>query len=324
MDEFSFIDMIKQDSYNQSGLIKGIGDDAAVFHEPAEDIVTAVDTFVEEVHFSSTTMDAYHIGYKLLAINVSDLAAMGATPCYYLVSITCPKSYSNTAYERIFQGMRDFASRYKMDIIGGDTVSGMELCISVTVIGTVPKGKARYRSHAKSGDIVFVTGTLGDSQAGLHLLLNQLDAKNKNHFIRKHRQPYPPVEFAKRMRNIRRLSLNDISDGIASEANEIAVASNVMLELISEKLPVSDDYHQFPEKLQREWKLYGGEDFELLGTVCENDWETVKRVAAETNTSLSKIGHVTKREKADSNVLLWENNQVTPLYKKGYTHFQSR
>src|SRR5699024_2642529 len=210
MNEFEFIESIKQPTYHQRGLIKGIGDDAAVFRESTEDIVTAVDTFVEGIHFSKATLDPYYIGYKVLAANVSDMAAMGAIPCYYLVSIVCPKAYPSDYYAMIFQGMRDFASRYKMDVIGGDTVSGNELSISVTVVGTVCQGKARYRHQAEQGDIVFVTGTLGDSQAGLHILENQLDVKNRSHFIQKHQRPEPRVQFAKDMKNIKRLALNDI------------------------------------------------------------------------------------------------------------------
>src|SRR5699024_11571612 len=163
MNEFDFIKMIKQPIYHQSGLIKGIGDDAAVFREPSNDIVTAVDTFVDGIHFTEQTLNPYQIGYKVLAVNVSDMAAMGATPCYYLVSITCPTTYSSDDYKMIFQGIRDFASHYKMDLIGGDTVSGNELSISVTVIGNVRNGKARNRSQAEKGDVGFVTGTHGDS-----------------------------------------------------------------------------------------------------------------------------------------------------------------
>lgn len=322
MDEFDFIEEIKQKTYHQSGLMKGVGDDAAVFRQTSNDIVTAVDMFVEGVHFSNATMDAYHIGYKVLAVNVSDVAAMGATPRYYMVSIACPDSYSDPFYKQIYHGMRDFASTYKMDLIGGDTVSGKELAISVTVIGTVPAGKARYRNQARPNDIVFVTGTLGDSQAGLHILLNQLEAKGKDYFISKHQQPEPHVEFAKGMRNIKRLALNDISDGIASELNEIAASSDVSIELFRAYLPVSKHYNQFPQHLQRKWMLFGGEDFELVGTVSKEDWETVKEIAENTGTKVTKIGHAIRRKHSSGNVFLLENDQRVPLNKGGYTHLK--
>ena len=162
MDEFSFINLIKQDYYTQSTLIKGVGDDGAVFRQSSKDIVTAMDTFVEDIHFSRKTMRPFYIGYRALAANISDLAAMGASPAFYLVSIIIPKSWSEDELLQIFTGMKTLAKTFNMDLIGGDTVSGQQLSISITVIGYVQRGKARYRSSAQDGDIVFVTGTLGD------------------------------------------------------------------------------------------------------------------------------------------------------------------
>src|SRR5690625_4792534 len=169
MDEFQFIDSIKPKSYTQHSIEKGIGDDAAVFRSMTYDTVTAVDTFVEDIHFSKKTMKFYHIGYRALAANISDMAAMGAEPKFYLVSITIPPGTSSKELQQMYSGMKEIATDYKMDLIGGDTVSGKQLVVCITIIGFVSRGKARYRSHASVGDIVFVTGTLGDSQAGLHI-----------------------------------------------------------------------------------------------------------------------------------------------------------
>src|SRR5690625_146741 len=180
VDEFKFIEMIKQKYYKQPTLIKGIGDDGAVFHQPHQNIVTAVDTFVEYIHFSKETMSAFHIGYRGLAASVSDLAAMGAEPKFYLVSIIVPQSKNIAEIEEIFLGMETFAKKYQMDLIGGDTVSGKELALSITVIGYVDEQRVRYRHTAKDGDIIFVTGTLGNSQAGLYMLQEKKTGKNKN------------------------------------------------------------------------------------------------------------------------------------------------
>src|SRR5699024_2896682 len=138
-------------------LIKGVGDDAAVFRTN-EDMVTAVDTFIEGVHFSSKTMNNFHVGYRALAANVSDMAAMGAMPIYYLVSIVIPKYINEEQVLKLFEGMDSLATIYNMDLIGGDTVSGEVLSISITIMGTVQKDGARYRHNAQINDIVFVTG----------------------------------------------------------------------------------------------------------------------------------------------------------------------
>src|SRR5690625_3808950 len=148
MDEFTLINKIKPSYYRQSSLIKGIGDDGAVFRETQRDIVTASDMFVENIHFSDQTMSPEEIGYRVLAVNLSDLAAMGATPLFYLVSIVVPKSWISNI-NRVFLGMNQLAKEYKMDLIGGDTVTGDHLVISVNIIGNVERNKARFRSSAK-------------------------------------------------------------------------------------------------------------------------------------------------------------------------------
>src|SRR5699024_6953972 len=118
------------------------------------------------------TMDPYHIGYRILATNISDMAAMGAEPISYLTSIIIPNDWNDQELREIYQGLDTIASKYKPDLIGGDTVIGSELVLSVTINGLVERGKARFRSQMRPGDYVFVTGTLGDSAAGLELLLN--------------------------------------------------------------------------------------------------------------------------------------------------------
>lgn len=323
MDEFSFINSIKQQTYKQSSVIKGIGDDAAVFRNTSQDTVTAVDTFVEEVHFSRATMDPFHIGYRSLAANISDLAAMGATPAFYLVSVVIPKNWSDEELIQLYKGMSHLASLHKMDLIGGDTVSGKEMSISVTVIGFVHKGKARYRSSAKPDDILFVTGALGDSQAGFHILNNPGSFREKEYYYAKHRMPEPRVAFAKELESLSRVALNDISDGIANEANEISEASNVSITIYEEKLPTSNSFNQFTKELQREWMLFGGEDFELLGTVSKAEWEYLKAIAEKTHTPLKEVGYVDFSKSNQHKVFGVDHyNKKKLLEKKGYTHLE--
>ena len=325
MDEFSFIQSIQQKTYQQSSIIKGIGDDAAVFREPVKDIVTAVDVFVEGIHFSKETMKPFHIGYRALAANLSDMAAMGATPVSILVAVVIPKQWSSKELEEVFSGIKLLAKKYKIDLIGGDTVSGANLTLSITINGTVEKEKARYRSTAKSGDIVFVTGTLGDSQAGFHILTNpeKRPFQNEKYFIKRHQMPSPRVDFGKSLASISSISLNDISDGIANEAAEIANASNVSIHLYEDAVPVSKSFNQFPTSLQAKWKLFGGEDFELLGTVAKEEWPKVQYVAEQKNTKISKIGYVTLNEDKKSRVYLINNKKEKVILKKeGYTHLK--
>src|SRR5690625_112357 len=323
MDEFRLIDMIKQNYYQQSTLIKGIGDDGAVFAQANKDIVTAVDTFVENIHFTKETMSTFHMGYRSIAASVSDLVAMGALPAFYLVSIIIPKQWKTIDIEAVFQGMNTFAKKYHMDLIGGDTVSGKEFTISVTVIGYVSNDRIRYRNHAKDEDIVFATGTLGDSQAGLHTLKNNLTVQNQKYFIQRHRLPEPRVAFIKALSNIKRLCLNDISDGIVNELYEIAEASKVNISIKDHLMPTHKDLAQFSDELMTQWIYFGGEDFELVGTVAKEDWPKVQQIGRATNTKVTKIGSVNNQlAKTTGHVFLMVNDRLKLLKKEGYIHLK--
>ncbi|GAA0431916.1 thiamine-phosphate kinase [Lentibacillus halophilus] len=324
MDEFAFIERMKQSAYRQSSLVKGVGDDAAVFRQSARDIITTADTLLEGVHFSRTMMNPFYMGYRALAANMSDIAAMGAKPAFYLVSIVIPDSCSDDELNSIYRGMSSAASSQHMDLIGGDTVSGNELSIAITVIGFVAQDKARYRSAARSGDFVFVTGTLGDAAAGFHMLNTPKGYTDRTHYENSHCMPQIRSDFATRLESLNRVALNDISDGIANEVNEIAEASNVGITIYDDWLPTRSSFTQFSMDQQRNWKLYGGEDFELIGTVAEKEWETLKLIAANTNTQLTHIGYAEPSENNGHHVTLIDHaDHKTPLLKKGYTHRSS-
>ncbi|REJ07996.1 thiamine-phosphate kinase [Halobacillus trueperi] len=326
MDEFSFIRSIKPEYYRQSSLIKGIDDDAAVFRPSGHDIVTAVDTMVEGVHFTRQTMAPEQIGYRVLAANISDLAAMGSTPAFFMVSITIPSDWSQEELERIYEGMKRLGDSYQMDLIGGDTVSGSELSISVTVIGMVHKGKARYRSTAKTGDVLFVTGTLGDSRAGLEWLLNPKGQASEDHtyLVQRHQSPVPRVAFASNLSHLERLTLNDVSDGIANEANEIAKASEVDLWIDSKALPFSEAIQKVFPGQYVDWGLSGGEDFELLGSVPEKDWSQVIEAAEQAGVTASKIGYVKTKEGPEPVVKVNKSGEWEILTSSGYTHLKEK
>lgn len=323
MDEFALIEKIKQSHYKQATLVKGIGDDSAVFRQSYKDIVTAVDTFVENIHFSKETMDDEQIGYRSLAATVSDLVAMGAEPVFYLVSIVIPENWSTDYIQNIFLGMDSFANKYRMDLIGGDTVSGNELVISITVLGYAHRDKIRYRHTAEVEDIVFVTGYLGSSQAGLHLLQNDIDCPWRNYFIKRHQTPEPRVEFALALQSIDRVTLNDISDGLASELNEIATASNVNIVIDERKIPLHKGIDRFDEKQYKQWAYYGGEDFELVGTVAKCHWDTIQKIAKQTNTMITAIGTVDRSiDGSKAQVFLKADTTVKIFPKMGYVHLK--
>lgn len=320
MDEFELIKTIKQNAYHQASLQCGVGDDAAVFHETTNETVVAIDTFVEGVHFTKDTMNAKQLGYRALAANFSDLAAMGAIPTYYLVSIVVPTHWGESDISAIFYGMKQLAGSFRADLIGGDTVSGHDLVLSITVIGEVERNKARYRRDAKVGDVVFVTGTLGDSRLGLHILENNLEIENRDYFIERHQLPTPRVHFAQALKSIERVALNDISDGIGSELHEIAEASNISIRINDEQIPVHPNLLRFFSEFEEKWKYFGGEDFELVGTVAAQDWSQVQLAAKKFNLPVTAIGDVIIQE--ENPVYVKKGDKISPLKKEGYTHLR--
>lgn len=327
-DEFHFIHKITPPYTEQKNLIVGIGDDAALYHSDEHvDQVVCMDTMVENVHFSRKTMNPFDIGYKVLASNISDVAAMGGRPLFYLVSIAIPRTWQEDELLDIYEGMKSIAAQYEMDLIGGDTVSIKEsLVISVTVIGEVQKGKKLLRSNARHGDLVFVTGTIGDSSAGLEILLHNQDEeilhtnKDEQFLIGRHQRPSPRVNMASLFAKYE-MSLNDISDGLASELHEIAGASHVTIVIDQERLPFSEPLQNYASDRAIEFALFGGEDFELVGTISAEGWDDLQMACIRENLVITEIGRV---EQGPSSVLLSSNGKRIPLKKKGYNHFKSK
>lgn len=322
MDEFTFINRITPSSYRRKEIRKGIGDDAAIFRLRQADTVMAVDTFVEGVHFTKKTLTPAQIGSRLLRVNLSDLAAMGATPLCYLVSIVVPENADPSYIEAIFAGMETDAKAYGIDLIGGDTVMGRELTISLTIVGSVPEEKARLRSDARTGDVVFVTGTLGDSRAGLALLLQEKTIENdllRQELLRAHQQPTPRIEFAQALRPLARVALNDISDGLANELHEIAESSAVSLTVVDAAVPVSEGLRLWEEERQTNYKYFGGEDFELVGTVSRDDFPFVQQAGERLGLAVTKIGTVDKAATGGA-VFVEKNGHTRRLQKYGYVH----
>ncbi|TWI53946.1 thiamine-phosphate kinase [Halalkalibacter nanhaiisediminis] len=327
-DEFAFISKIAPIKTYQSSLVQGIGDDAAVYRGSEKmDEVVCVDTMVEGVHFRRDTLSPYQIGKKGLAINVSDLAAMGAIPAFYLVSIAIPSSWNEEELAEIYRGMDELATRYNMDLIGGDTVStDGPLVLTVTVMGRVERNQAKYRHQANAGDVVFLTGYVGSSAAGLELLFDKGVGGEftvaEQVLVHAHQEPTPHVEAGRILATFHeRISLNDVSDGVASEANELAEASKVKVTIEADALPFHESMKNFSREKQLDWALFGGEDFVLIGTVAKEYVNKLSERFRKRNVLFFEIGNV---EAGEPGVFLKDGQQVTRLEKHGYNHFQKR
>ncbi|MCM3719844.1 thiamine-phosphate kinase [Fictibacillus phosphorivorans] len=330
-DEFEWIKSITPNTSHQKELVMGIGDDAALWSVNNElDQVICVDTMVEGVHFIRDTLSPHQLGYKALAVNLSDLGAMGAIPQFYLVSIAISKDWNAVELNEIYKGMTELAARYKTDLIGGDTVSIKgPLVLTVTVIGKVEKGKRLLRSNAKPGDSVFLTGVTGESAAGLKLLLENTRhhsySKNEKELILQHQMPAPHIEQGRLLASCsHRISLNDVSDGLASELNEIAESSQVSIHIEENKIPVSSRLASYPRNKQLDFQLYGGEDYVLTGTVAQDQFGSLREQFEQHSLKIFEIGKVGEAGKAAVYLHRDENESPEKITKQGFNHFRER
>jgi thiamine-monophosphate kinase len=286
---------------------------------------------VQDIHFNEKTMGMSDVGFKALAAALSDIAAMGAIPRYALVSLTLPKHADLTISQQLYEGLYACAGKYGVAIVGGDTTSSLGgWVITVQVVGEVEAGRALLRSSACPGDVVFITGYLGCSAAGLDYLnavspikpnIDQLEALKL--LIEKHRRPLPQIRSGRTLvQSDSCHALNDISDGLASEAWEIAEASDIGILLNEALIPVDPGLKMYAELTGTEvldWILYGGEDYQLIGTVSQAQAEFVEQEFLRKQLFFQKIGEVTDNFMGVQ--LLKKDGSTVEVPKKGYNHF---
>lgn len=300
---------------------KGIGDDCALLNVPEKrTLAISTDTLVEGVHFLRDIHPA-DLGYKALAVNLSDLAAMGADPAWLTLALTLPDidedwiaAFSDSLFESL-----DY---YDMQLIGGDTTRGPR-SITLGIHGLIPAGKALKRSGARPGDWIFVTGTLGDSAAGLALLQHHVridDPAVHEALIKRHLRPMPRILQGQALRNLASAAI-DISDGLIADLGHILRASGCGARLNLDAMPFSSTLrdHFTPEQSLR-WALSGGEDYELCFTVPEINRGALDVALGHLGVPYTCVGQMTSE--SEGLVLLQQGDPVK-LNLKGFDHFDS-
>ncbi len=327
--EFGLIERLTQAAASRDDVVVGIGDDAAVLRvTPGSLLVASSDMLVEGVHFLKDRIPARALGHKLLAISLSDMAAMGATPKFALVSLALPQDTEVEFIQNVYDGLHCLADRFGVSLVGGDTVSASQLVLDLTVLGEVVPDNYRLRSGARSGDLIIVTGDLGSSAAGLAWELASPDpdrasaANLREQSIRSHYWPEPQVAVARAWCGQGLLTaLNDISDGLASEVNEICTASKAGAVLYADQIPISPCASEAATLLDKDiWELClnGGEDYQLLATLPGDQLSVATRTAAELGVKVSVIGEI--KPEAEG-IMLVKGGRTATLSKAGYDHF---
>jgi len=303
VDEFELIRRFFVREDEGHGVVTGIGDDGAVLSpEPDLDLVNVIDTLVEGVHFPSD-IDPADLGYRVVAVNLSDIAAMGARPRWMTLALTL--STADEAWLTQFaRGLFDAASEHDVALVGGDTTSGDAVVATVQITGDVPRGKALHRKGANPGDTIYVTGTVGDAAAGLELIKS---GKPDEFLTRRYLRPSARVDTGQRISRIATAAI-DISDGLYGDICKLLDASGVGGEISLDALPISAALAEsFSEEEQHRFALTGGDDYELCFTACQDTLPV----------SATPVGFVTEGR----GLVCKANGQVVDVDDSGYRHF---
>lgn len=330
--EFGLIERIKSNfSVSQSSTLLGIGDDAAVIEGGENPILISTDMLVEGIHFDLSYMPLQHLGYKSVAVNVSDIAAMNGIPEQITISIAISNRFSIEAVDALFDGIRTACINYKVDLIGGDTTSSASgLVISITVIGRAPKEKIVKRSGAQINDIICVTGDLGAAYMGLQVLERekevflsnpemQPDIEKYEYLVGRQLRPEARMDIIHELKDKDCLptSMIDVSDGLASELLHLGKQSGVGIKIFEDKVPIDHGTYETAIEFNLDpitCALNGGEDYELLFTIKPADYEKVKN-----HPDIHFIGHI--HNDASQHVMVTKQETMVPITAQGWKHF---
>jgi len=299
-------------------VLLGVGDDAAIVKTSnGQSLAISVDTLIEDVHFPASTLP-YDIGWKSLAVNLSDMAAMAATPCWTTLALTLPRTDENWLIA-FSAGFSDLAKLHNVQLIGGDTTRG-KLSISVQVIGSVNEMNALRRDRAQVGDGIYVTGCLGDAALGLKSLNEPLPLSKheKDTLLVALNKPTPRVKEALQLQPYINAAI-DVSDGLAADLSHILKKSQVCGVVEIGTIPVSELYRHYSRKKHfYDLALCGGDDYELCFTVAKRHEKKLQLKAKKNRILCTRIGEIVE----GSGLLLKQNNETYKLQESSYDHFK--
>ncbi len=333
--EFGLIEhLTKNFKIKHESTIKGVGDDAAVMDFKDKKVVLTTDLLVEGVHFDLSYVPLKHLGYKAVVVNLSDVYAMNATATQITVSIAISNRFPLEAVEELYAGIALAAKNYNVDVVGGDTTSSTTgLLISISALGEVNEEDLVYRSGAKPNDLLVVTGDLGGAYMGLQILErekevykvnpnNQPDLDNYSYILERQLKPEARKDIVKILKDleVKPTSMIDISDGLSSEIIHICKQSKVGCDLYEEKIPLDPQVISSCEEFNIDSTtiaLSGGEDYELLMTISQEDFPKIKG-----NPNLTVIGYMTD-ESAGMHLVTRADSKI-PLTAQGWNSFNDQ
>ncbi|MBG6234883.1 thiamine-monophosphate kinase [Pedobacter sp. CAN_A7] len=317
---------------NHESSVKGIGDDAAVLNFEQKQVLVSTDLLLEGIHFDLAYMPLMHLGYKAVQVNLSDIYAMNGMATQITVSIGLSSKFPLEAVEELYKGIELACNKFNIDLIGGDTSSSKQgLVISITSIGYAEKNEVVYRSGAQEGDLLCVSGDLGGAYVGLQILERekliflenpniQPDLEGKDYIIERQLKPEGRKDIVSLLSQLEIIptSMIDVSDGLASEIIHICTQSEVGCTIYEDKLPIDPMTYETARELGLDptvCALNGGEDYELLFTIKQADYEKLKH-----DVDVTVIGHMT--DKASGAKMISKSNVVHELKAQGWNAFK--
>ena len=330
--EFGLIDHLTQNfELKQSSSLVGIGDDAAVMDFKDKKVIVSTDMLVEGVHFDLSYMPLKHLGYKSVMVNLSDIYAMNAMASQVTVSIAVSNRFPLEALEEFYEGVALACKLYHVDLVGGDTTSSTRgMIISVTAIGAAKEDEIVYRKGSKPNNLLVVTGDLGGAYLGLQVLEREKEVFKVNPNSQPDLEPYSylverqlkpearkdMVELLKKL-EVKPTSMIDISDGLSSEILHLCKHGDVGCNLFEDKIPLDPSAIATCEEFKLDSTMVvlgGGEDYELLFTISQNDYDKIKG-----NPNFTVIGHMTSEKEGMH--LITRGNEKIPLKARGWGAF---
>jgi thiamine-monophosphate kinase len=323
--EFGLIQRIKGwMTSSDPSLVQGIGDDVAVIRMGSKTLLATTDMLVEDIHFQRSWIDPYHLGKKALMVNLSDIAAMGGTPKYFLISLGLPRSLSLSFVSRLYRGMRDGSKHYCVDLVGGDTTLSQKIVLNICLLGEGPPEKIVYRSGAKADDDLWVSGTLGDAALGLKMLQERGLKKKPTGPIAKHLSPIPRLSLGQALaRSGLSSSMIDVSDGLLSDTSHLLEESHVGAVIHEDRIPLSTAYRKYASSYSKKYfqlALTGGEDYELLFTAPMENRRRISSLSRTLRVPITLIGEILP-EKDGLVVVRTGGSRYTPS-RLGFDHFR--
>jgi len=323
--EFGLIDRIRKwMAASDAAVIQGIGDDVAVIEMAGKALLVTTDILIEGIHFDRSWIDPYRLGKKALIVNLSDIAAMGGNPKYFLISLGLPKDLSLSFISSFYRGLKEGTRKFRVDLVGGDTSLSQKIVINICLIGEGRKKNLLFRRGARVGDDLLVSGTLGDAALGLKILQTKGLMGGPKGLIERQLSPCPRIQLGQAIAESRfATAMIDVSDGLLIDTTHLLEESGVGARIWEERVPLSRLYRKWIRSYSKDpyqIALCGGEDYELLFTAPPETRKKISSLALSLGTPITRIGEILP-QKEGLQIIREDGKKYSPT-RLGFDHFK--